>query len=280
MIFLGDRTRKFDGTTYVVVQEPLTKAHRRLLDRHHAVQVDEMDPPSPDLEWLTPWADTIERLLVTDRSVTDISALASLTNLDTLELFTGTLKGRKNRLDLDAFAKLRTFNSFWFTVHDGIFASRTVRNLLLERPPADVLARSAEMPALRALHLAGAKKVTEIERLPVPSPIQHLKVTLGRFTDVSGLTSYPNIEVLELDDCRGVRDLSGIRGMSRLRRLVLEDCGEIETLSFLEGTPLEELFLIGTTNILDGDLRSVGRGLRAVSFPTRPHYNATPEDLK
>jgi hypothetical protein len=281
VILLGrDRTRTFDGVTYVVVQEPLTRTHQRLLNRHHAVQIDETAPPVRDLGWLTPWADTLERILVTDYSVTDISALESLTGLEVIELYTGKLTGQKNRIRYENFPGLRVFGAHWYATLDGIFQSPTVEDLLLERPPADVLVRSAGMPSLRKLDLRGANKVVEVPRLANPSSVQHLKVTMGRFTDVAGLASYPNIEILELDDVRGVQDLSSLRAMPRLRRLVLEDCGEIGTLSWLADLPIEEFFLIGTTNILDGDLRSIGTGLRAASFPNRPHYNATPADLK
>jgi hypothetical protein len=82
-----------------------------------------------------------------------------------------------------------------------------------------------------------------------------------------------------LDAVKGIRNLAALGGMSNLRRLLLEDCGEIETLSVLNGADLEELFLIGSTNILDGDLRSASGHLRTAAFPQRPHYNATPAEL-
>lgn len=281
VILLGrDRTRTFDGVRYVVVQSPLTKAHRRRLNRYHAVQVEQVNPPVRDLGWLTPWAGRVERLLITDYSITDISALEGFAGLECLALYTGKLRGRGNRIAFDRFPRLRSFAAFWFPVLEGVFGSRTVEDLYLERPPSYVFERCAEMPALRKLDLGGARKVARIPRLSEPSRIRHLRIAIGRFEDVHGLVSYPNIESLELCDVSGVRDLSVLRGMSRLRRLVLEDCGEIETLAFLADMPIEELFLIGTTNILDGELRVIGAGLRGVHFPVRAHYDATPDDLK
>lgn len=274
-----DRTRNLDGITYVVVQEPLTSRHERLLNRHHAVQIDGIDQPSAGFGWLTPWAATLERLLVTDRSVTDISALSRFTNLEYLALYCGTLKGRSNRVRISALRALRDFEATWFQVLDDAFASTTIETMLLETPPADVFRLSARMPALRRLDLRGARKVHEIPRLDEPSLLTHLKITLAKIDTIDGLSDHPNLESLELDSVTGFHDLRPLRNMPNLRRLVLEDCGEIQTLSVLADTKVEELILVGTTNILDGDLRAVGRRLRRAAFPQRPHYNATPADL-
>ena len=274
-----DRTRRLDGTTYVVVQEPLTSRHERLLNRRRAVQIDGMDPPSAGVDWLTPWAATIERLLITDRSVTDISALSGFTHLEYLALYGGTLKGRNNRVHISTLSALRDFEATWFEVLGDVFASATIERMLLERPPTDVFRLSARMPALKRLDLRGARKVHDIPRLDQPSRLTHLKITQAKIDTIDGLSDHPNLESLDLDSVTGLHDLSPLRDMSNLRRLVLEDCGEIQTLSVLANTKIKELILVGTTNILDGDLRAVGRRLVRAAFPQRSHYNATPADL-
>jgi hypothetical protein len=109
--------------------------------------------------------------------------------------------------------------------------------------------------ALRELHLAG---------LP-----------LG---NTAALAAWSALESLTLDAVRGIDDLSSLQPLSRLRSLVIDDCGRIPSLGFLSVPPLERLHLIGTTDIADGDLMAL-RGLKTVTFPARPHYNATPREL-
>jgi hypothetical protein len=149
----------------VVVQEPLTTRHERLLNRHSAVQIDQMDPPSAGLDWLVPWAPTIERLLITDLSVTDISALPQFANLTHLTLYGGILKGDANRVAISALSTLREFAANWYEVLNDVFASSSVETLYLDNPPADVFRRCAQMPALTSLDIRGARKVREIPRL-------------------------------------------------------------------------------------------------------------------
>lgn len=278
-MFGRDRTRRFEGVTHVVVQEPLTTRHERLLNRHSAVQIEQMDPPTAGLDWLIPWAPTIDRLLVTDLSVTDVSALTQFTRLTHLTLYCGILKGHDNRVAISALSTLREFAANWYEVLNDVFASPSIERLYLDNPPADVFRRCAQMPALTSLDIRGARKVREIPHLDQPSNLKYLKIALAKVDDIDGLADHPSLESLELEAVKGARNLAALGDMANLRRLLLEDCGEIETLSVLNSAGLEELFLIGTTNILDGDLRSVGRNLRRVTFPQRPHYNATPADL-
>jgi hypothetical protein len=165
-----------------------------------------------------------------------------------------------------------------FDVLDDVFESATVETMVLEGPPPDVFSRTARMPALTRLDLRGARGLRAIPRLGRASPLTHLAITTAKLADIEGLADHPRLASLELAGVAGLRDLAPLV-TPNLRRLVLEDCGEIETLAVLDTANLEELVLVGTTNVLDGDLRSVGVGLRGAAFPQRPHYNTTPAEL-
>jgi hypothetical protein len=278
-LFGRERTRNFEGVTHVVVQEPLNERHKRLLSRHRAVQIDQIDPPSAGFDWLTPWAPTIEQLLITDLSITDISALPHFVNLTHLTLYGGALKGRKNRVAISDLSALREFAGNWYDVLDDIFASTTVETLHLDNPPPDIFQRVAGMAALTSLDIRPARKLHEIPRLDQPAKLTQLKIGLAKLDNIDGLSDYRHLKSLEFDTVKGLRDLTALRAMPHLRRLYLENCGDIETLSFLADVHVEELYLVGNTNIIDGDLRSIGTNLRKASFPQRPHYNAKPVHL-
>lgn len=246
-LFGRDRTRRFDGVTHVVLQEPLNERHKRLLNRHHAVQLDQITPPVPGLDWLVPWASTIERLVVTDFSIIDVSALAHFTGLTHLTLECGVLTGRGNRIAISELSALRDFAGGWYDVLDDLFASASVEALCLGNPPADVFRRAARMPALTSLDLRDARKVREIPGIDRPAGLTTLKIALTTLDTVDGLADYPGLECLELDTVRGVRDLSVLRRLPKLRRLYLEDCGDV-----VLGARVDELHVVGRTRVRPG----------------------------
>ena len=101
--------------------------------------------------------------------------------------------------------------------------------------------------------------------------LKHLTIAAATLVGMGGLAKLPDLERLELDQVKGLEDLSRVAHCKNLKRLVLEDCGKIPTLTFLASADLDELMLIGTTDVQDGDLTWT-RSLKRRIIRRRAHY--------
>lgn len=261
------------GGPVVVLTGPPTAVQRQLIPRVGRVAVNS-EGRLTDLDFLLPWAPRIRRLVVSDYG---LSAISRMHALEELELHTGATR-KTPPVDLTPLSSLRSFGALWSPAFESVFACSGLQKLMIFQPPSSLGRDIAGLAHLRRLDVRDSKATITLAGPPAGSALNELRLAGLRLADTAALTSWTALESLTLDDVRGIDDLSSLRHVSRLRFLAIEDCGRIPSLAFLRVPPLQRLHLIGTTDITDGDLLAL-QGLKTVTFPARPHYNATARDL-
>ncbi len=153
---------------------------------------------------------------------------------------------------------------------------------------------------LTYVHLQGYsyKDLTRLEPL---KNLTTLKLAQGPITDIASVTSFPNlncldlaflrnmsdispistlsnIETLSLVNCKAITSLDAISSLRKLRHLSFSNCGVIDSISPIASCrELESVNFTEGTIIKDGDLRVLLNlpKLRRVGFANRSHYNLT-----
>lgn len=231
-----------------------------------------------DLSFLT-GLPKLAALTIIEWNLEDASVVNELSSLRDLTLFTycGT------ELRFDRLPELEECAIEWRPKARSLFEHRGIKKLFVDRLDAGGDLRPlAGMTSLRALALKGPR-LTTLEGVQDLAILEFLEIGLARkLASLDGLEAQSELEWLELSTCRKVRDVSPVAALHRLRVLLLGDLGEIASirpLSRLE--KLERLFLIESTNVLDGDLfplLDLPR-LEHVDFLDRPHYSHRSTDF-
>lgn len=191
-------------------------------------------------------------------------------------------RGFEERIDLSRFPHLREL-------------------VLGERSRLDGL---GTLTQLRRLHLVGISKSIWSD-LPIASPLEDVSLVKSGITSPRGVERWrmlkifectycsklslsggfdlpPTLEVVSLERCQSIGSVSRIVGPG-IESISLVDCGEIDSvLPLLENRSLKRLIVCGSTNVLDGKLRSLSQQpsiLKMVVDPIRPHYDASVEEL-
>lgn len=154
----------------------------------------------------------------------------------------------------------------------GIFGLPHLRHLQLER--------LSGAQRLESLDLRAPGKLPSIGGTSPLAALTSLTIIESRLESLAGLTSYPNLATLRRDGVRLPDDLAALATLSGLRRLSLIDCGPISDVHWLTDLRIQEIFIYGSTNILDGDLSPLDSSdLTTAAIRPREHYNRTEQQL-
>lgn len=230
-----------------------------------------------DLRFL-PTLDFLEGLVIIHRTLNDDSAVEAVATLRHLQLSTYC----RNSLDFSKLPNLEDCGLRWRKRTEGLFSQPALRRLYLVDYPEKTLEAFSELSGLRALSLSGGKLGTTagIEAVVNLSELGlfHLR-HLQRVEEVGRLVK---LRVLEIEHCRHIGDIDELAQLQSLIRLRLDECGAIRSLWPLhQNQDLRELFFVGSTNVVDGDLNVLLGlpNLKALSYKNRRHYSHTREEL-
>jgi hypothetical protein len=127
-------------------------------------------------------------------------------------------------------------------------------------------------------------KLTSLAGLSHFPKLQRLGVYLAsRLGDISELRGRQDVRELELVSCKKLTKLDDLAQCIGLRRLNLADSGDIESLNPVAGLiELEELYLYGSTRILDYDLTPITglQRLKTIAMMNRRGYMPSVEELR
>ena len=206
----------------------------------------------PDLSFLDAWP--IKRLLVIDRSLTDLAPLsrlgASLEGLS-FQAAPGTA------VDLAAFPHLREVGAAWDDVRDTLYGPEYLQRVtLLDYDEIDLQPLTVQ-PALQEIKLKVAPKLETLDGVAGFPTLAELTIQAARelhgLVDVASLA--PTLRSLEFEACLDIQDLQAVGGLTELRFLGISDSGSISSLHPVgELALLECLYAWGSTRIEDGDL--------------------------
>lgn len=225
-----------------------------------------------DLSFLTDLPDLLS-LSIIDWNLEDASVVNRLASLRHLQLFTccGT------EIRFDRLPRLESCVLEWRPKAKTLFGHIGIRKLYVDRLDAGGDLRPlAGMTALRSLELDGPRLNT-LDGVGAVAGLERLEIGLARrLGDIEELGACAALTWLELASCRKISDVSSLSALRELRVLRLGDLGEIASIRPLSRLrKLEKLFLLESTNVLDGDLSPLLAlpRLEHVSFVDRSHYS-------
>jgi hypothetical protein len=229
----------------------------------------------PDLEFLR----EVPHLLALDvinlrlentfgiRFLTELRSLKLLTYVETVP-------------DFSALTKLEYLHTDWKKGCDSIF-SLPLRLLTLGGFNEKTCAKIGRLKTLEYLNLT-SRTVQDISDLSTNQNLVFLQLTYMRYLKSLAPIGTLNLKALRLRNCKNFKDLAQIKDLVTLEVLDLLDCGEIYSLKPIEDMKrLEELWITGDTDIVDGDFSVVDKLplLHHMFFAQRRHYSCTNEDF-
>jgi internalin A len=219
-------------------------AHRLVLN--YALGFDE-----PDLDFLRGLP--IRELEIIDRRLDTLEPIHSLAaTLESLRVTTHP----DLTIRLSELPKLRNLGASWAQVRDTIGQVSGFHDLFLLAYMPDNLAPLSSHSGLQTLRMKDRPRLRSLSGLSYLPKIQRLGIYLAaRLDDISELRDRSEIRELVLDSCKKLRRIDDLAGCLGLRRLSVAESGDIASLKPVAGLiELEELYLYGSTKILDNDL--------------------------
>ena len=206
----------------------------------------------PDLSFLDGWP--IKRLLVLDRTVTDLAPLSRLGQ--TLEeLSFQAAPGAA--VDLGGLPWLQELAGAWDEVRETLYAPEYLQRLVLFDYDENDLRPLSVQPSLQAIRLKVAPRLEALDGIAAFPALAELAIAgareLGDFAEVSSTAA--TLRKLDFESCLNVSDIGAMSALTELRDLGISDCGRVQSLRAVgELSLLERLYAWGSTRVEDGDL--------------------------
>lgn len=263
-----------EGKTFVVTGKWTQKAERALtnggvdgLDLNYARGFAEND-----LQFLGNWP--VKRLLVLDRTLTDLSPIARLAStLGELHL----QPAPNAKIDLEPFKQLTMLSANWKEVSDTISHVRELRHVIVLGYGGVNLSLLSSNELLETVVLKVAARLESLDSVADFPGLSKLSVMAApRFRDVADIAAAKGTLLeLEFEQCRRLDSISGVEELQMLRWLGISDCRDIDSIRPLASLRnLEVLYAWGNTRIVDGDLSPLSElpHLREVRMRDRREY--------
>jgi len=202
--------------------------------------------------------------------VKDMAAVFDLTGLEEL----GAGLNIRDLRGLSRLTRLRVLAVPYRKGFEEIAGLTELEELAVEDWPKDTdLLVLGPKPRLRQLFVRLKRSAAVSSSwFPNAPELTELSLHSGVLTDTAGLAALTRLESLELTAMK-LPDLDFVSAMPGLRKLEVDNAGDIVSLAPLRGHPsLTELYVIGNTRVLDGDLdvRADLPSLRTGSIGNRP----------
>jgi protein phosphatase 1 regulatory subunit 7 len=151
------------------------------------------------------------------------------------------------------------------------------------------------------LHKLKIKQSTEFQLL---ANLSDLSISQSSLSEINGLSELKKLKTVSLryfsklenieplvkcgqltgvqfQNCKKVVDWNNLENLSNLEILILENCGLINSIKWLKKIPIQKIYLIGDTNIQDGDMKWLleRQHIISLNFPVHKNYNLKPEEL-
>ena len=153
-----------------------------------------------------------------------------------------------------------------------------VRHLYVDGYQGEDLSYFRGLAQLRSLRLDGAARLRDFGGLDDSTPLEALDVGPSPHASLDGLDEIESLRELSLNGLRGTDfAFDFVSSLPNLEALNLEDCGRWSECSPLgRASALRRLGLTGNTTISDGDLSALARStFDEVSIAARRHYRPT-----
>lgn len=228
------RTLAIDGR--VPTKRQLAEATSGKVDVH----VLRMPRNIDNLSFLDPLGGDITSLTVTDYQCKDVRAIQKFTDLRHLYLWVDL----RHPVDLSGLS-LESFAGRWHKHIDSVFYCHSLRDLMMELPPADALTRVPQ--AVKKLRLSGIKgREYSFSSMNPAAALTRIEIAGARVADLKGIENLGALSELHLVSIAEVRNALTLAKCHSLRKLALEGCKSVEGLAAaLEGGDLEQVLVVG-----------------------------------
>jgi hypothetical protein len=228
----------------------------------------------PGLSFVGDWP--IRRLLVLDRSITDLEPLARLAQ--TLEDLSFQV-APGTPLDLTMLPRLRNLAGPWEEIRESIYAPEYLQRLVIFDYDEVDLEPLAVQPSLQEIDLKVARHLETLRGSAEFLTLRSLKIADARaLDDLDGIAAADaTLRKLNFESCRAIDDLDALSTLSELRWLGISDCGGIPSIKATGALiVLETLYAWGTTRVEDGDLSPLLRLSRLKEIRMRDRHEYRP----
>ncbi len=233
----------------------------------------------PDLRFLAYLP--IRELVIMDPRITDLAPVCTLS--PALELLHLTVDPTV-RLDLTELPRLRDLRADWRQVADTFPAARDLRAVALGSYRPDDLQPLAPARRLTSISMKDRPNLRSLTGLGEFADLTRLGIFgAARLDDVSALWGRDGIETLELQACQKLDSINALEQCTGLRILNLAEGGGIDSAAPLARlSKLEELYLYGSTVVVDGNLTPIAGlpRLQELRMQNRRHYRPSVREIQ
>jgi hypothetical protein len=229
-----------------------------------------------NLEFLADY-DFLESLEIVGMGDFDFQFLGNLKQLRQLSL---NISGTKV-IDLNGLENLEELSLLWRRGKViGLGSCKNITSMCLIDYSERDLTLVSTLLGLNSLQI----KTSSIETLFGVEHLTKLKnLLLGnckKLTSLSGLEKLNSLLNITLDLCPKIKDLSTLANLIKLENIQIIDCKEIDSIRFVKNLySLKRLALLGSTNVLDGDITPAIK-VKDFVYKTRRHYNVEIQNVE
>jgi hypothetical protein len=236
--------RTIDGIEYDVIENRVDETVRKRLEagKVEALQIVALPPGAHSLDLIPAAArPRLKALILTDWFATDLSVLAELTALESLDLWASPARA------VQLPVTLRRCAIQYSKQVDDVFALPLLQELMMAKPPKDVFKRLKDMSLRHFEFTEGGK----FEKFEVPElSLESLKMVLAKFDSLDALRNIKQLRSLVMDTCKiADESLEFIAALPKLRELDLDQCGTIASLDPVRRSDVRKLFIGDKTKV-------------------------------
>ncbi len=223
----------------------------------------------------------LEYFRILDWNIKDVSVINALKNLKLLEVSTYC----KTVIDFKNFPHLEDCGFEWRAGSESLFFTTSLKKLFLNNYDQNDTSAFSTLSNLESLSIASSS-AHDLHGLSSLAKLKFLGLyALKKLEFLDGIEKCVKVEKLEISMCKCFRSIEAIGNLQNLQYLEIIDCGDIDSIHPLSKLKhLNKFFFFGTTNIVDGDLKTLQKFNLAypatISFQNRKHYTRKREDFK
>lgn len=221
----------------------------------------------------------IEYLNIVHQPLGDTKAINSLHGLKSLVLYAYFF----TEIDFNNFPNLQECSILHWTPNaKNLFNCTKLKILHINSYKKDDLSELNGLKLLEKLRIDNSQ-LTSLNGLQKLTKLKELNLgLLTKLTSIDNIKDTPSLEKLNIQSCKKI-PYDTLWGIKSLRWLNLSDVGNIPTIKGIERlNKLEEVYLVGDTKILDGDLSPLLKlpSLKKVGVAHLSHYKPTSLEIE
>jgi hypothetical protein len=235
----------------------------RITDRNLGIHLVQLPEEVKSLDFLSPVASRLERLVVTDQRVLDVTVLSSFEHLRELDLWATP----REEVDLSSLVNLESFAGRYSTLIQSILASAKLTKLVFTRPNDSALRRVSS--ALKSLRILDCGRLSALPVTGFARSLTELEIAGANEMDVSHLSAYEHLESVMIAEIKALHGVGALLYCPKLREVTFEDCPEIEDFGALSSLTVPKIVRVIGKNPFDSSFREqqIGGGRVRWIFP-------------